>query len=60
MLKLPTHSGFHDLFLKYTFLTFNGQNLSLSISETISGDTQTRVDTLKQVFIDLSGVMFVV
>ena len=60
MLKLKTHSGFHDLFLKYTLLTFNGQNLSLSISETISGDTQTQVDTLKQVFIDLSGVMFVV
>jgi len=21
MLKLPTHSGFHDLFLKYCFIT---------------------------------------
>jgi hypothetical protein len=31
-----------------------GQNLSLSISETIRGDTQTQVDTLKQVFNDLS------
>ena len=34
-----------------------GQNLSLSISETIRGDTQTQVDTLKQVFNDLSDVM---
>jgi uncharacterized protein YoxC len=34
-----------------------GQNLSLSISETICGDTQTQVDTLKQVFNDLSDVM---
>jgi O-phosphoseryl-tRNA(Cys) synthetase len=32
-------------------------NLSLSISETIRGDTQTQVDTLKQVFNDLSDVM---
>jgi hypothetical protein len=30
--------------------------LSLSISETIRGDTQTQVDTLKQVFNDLSGI----
>jgi hypothetical protein len=37
-----------------------GQNLSLSISETSSGDTQTQADTLKQVFNDLSDVMFVV
>jgi hypothetical protein len=36
-----------------------GQNLSLSISETIRGDTQTQVDTLKQVFNDLSDVMTV-
>ena len=34
-----------------------GQNLSLSISETILGDTQTQVDTLNQVFNDLSDVM---
>ena len=34
-----------------------GQNLSLSISKTILGDTQTQVDTLKQVFNDLSDVM---
>jgi O-phosphoseryl-tRNA(Cys) synthetase len=34
-----------------------GQNLSLSISETIRGDTQTQVDTLRQVFNDLSDVM---
>jgi O-phosphoseryl-tRNA(Cys) synthetase len=32
-------------------------NLSLSISETIRGDTQTQVDTLKQVFNDLFDVM---
>jgi hypothetical protein len=34
-----------------------GQNLSLFISKTIRGDTQTQVDTLKQVFNDLSDVM---
>jgi O-phosphoseryl-tRNA(Cys) synthetase len=33
------------------------QSLSLSISEAIRGDTQTQVDTLNQVFNDLSDVM---
>jgi hypothetical protein len=38
-------------------ISSTGQNLSLSISETIRGDTQTQVDTLKKVFNDLSDVM---
>ena len=31
MLKLPTHSGFHDLFLKYIYFSFNIQKTKLHI-----------------------------
>ena len=65
MIGIYSHIG-HDHFAGTTdaqkhFLGFQistpGQNLSLYISETIRGNTQTQVDTLKQVFNDLSDVM---
>jgi len=43
-------------FLEFQIST-PGQYLSLYISETIRGDSQTQVDTLEQVFNDLSDVM---
>ena len=43
-------------FLRFQISTPD-QRLSLSISEAIRGDTQTQVDTLNQVFNDLSDVM---